>query len=451
MIRVAFVVAAFYGPGIPLYLLGCAALPDARNPGRNRAGSVLATVLLVGAAVGLALLMFGGEGGWLAPLMVCLGLLAVLHVTRGGKGPAVAGAPGVAPATTTAPGEGQRAGDPALGTGESGAGGETTTAGSAGTATAAGTTTSASAADGTTTSATAAGAPAPTPAAGTPTSGSAAFGTAASPPAAASTAAAGTADSPTEAVRTSRGPGPAAEPPPASPPAWDPLGAAPFAWDLPEPGPEDPPPTEDHSRLTLTTLALALLAGGAVGTLALLVPGAVGPAAAPAAALAVVGVGLVIGAFRHSGRWLLPFAVVLAVATWLVSALPWADLRGGVGTIADAPRSAAAVAPEYRRGVGDVALDLSELDLRTPPGAPETTVRTAARVGIGSITVTVPRNADVVVRGSSGLGDVTVAGQSRSGSGASLTVVDNGPDGPGGGRIELDADAALGTVTVGRG
>jgi hypothetical protein len=55
-----------------------------------------------------------------------------------------------------------------------------------------------------------------------------------------------------------------------------------------------------------------------------------------------------------------------------------------------------------------------------------------------------------VVRGTSGLGDVTVDGQSRSGSSAELTVVDNGPDGPGGGRIELDAHAALGSVTVGR-
>ena len=106
------------------------------------------------------------------------------------------------------------------------------------------------------------------------------------------------------------------------------------------------------------TLGLALLAGGGAGAASLAAPGVVAPVMVPAAALAVVGVGLVVGAFRHAGRWLLPFALVLAVATWLVAALPWADLRGGIGTIADAPASPAAVAPEYRRGVGDVALDL---------------------------------------------------------------------------------------------
>ncbi|MDQ4118766.1 MAG: LiaF-related protein, partial [Actinomycetota bacterium] len=240
-------------------------------------------------------------------------------------------------------------------------------------------------------------------------------------------------------------------PPPLSPPSWDPLGAAPFAWDLPEPAPEEQPAPARHSRLTVVTLGLALLAGGGAGAATLAAPGVVAPVMVPAAALAVVGVGLVVGAFRHAGRWLLPFALVLAVATWLVAALPWADLRGGVGTIADAPTTAGAVAPEYRRGVGDVALDFSGLDLRTPPGTPQATVRTTARVGVGSIAVTVPRDVDVVVRGTSGLGDVTVAGQSRSGSSAELTVVDYGPDGPGGGRIELDAHAALGSVTVGRG
>jgi hypothetical protein len=198
------------------------------------------------------------------------------------------------------------------------------------------------------------------------------------------------------------------------------------------------------------TLALALLAAGATGAAALVVPGVLEPVMVPAAGLGVVGVGLVIGAFRHAGRWLLPFAAVLAVTTWVVAALPWTDLRGGVGTIADAPTSPTAVAPEYRRGVGDVALDLSGLDMRTPPGGQAPVVRTSTRVGIGSISVTVPRDADIVVRGSGSFGDVTVDGQSRSGDSPELTVVDDGPDGPGGGRIELDAHAALGSVTVGR-
>lgn len=394
LVRVAFATAAFFGPGIPLYLIGCAVLPDAGSAGTGKSRTVLSTVLLAGAAAILAALLFGGEGGWLAPLMLCLGLLALLHITRGGTPP---GRAAVGDATDAVPAP---------------------------------------------TGTTAVGSPAPAPDA------------AAEPVAPASAPASGTptatAPTTTHGDRPDTSPAVPPYPPPAAPPSWDPLGAAPFAWDLPEPAPEEEPEPARHSRLTAVTLGVALLAGGAAGVATLAAPGVVAPVMVPAAALAVIGVGLVIGAFAHAGRWLLPVAAVLAVATWLVAALPWADMRGGVGTIADAPSTPAAVASEYRRGVGDVALDLSGLDLRTPPGAPVMSVRTTARVGIGSIAVTVPRDADVVVRGTSGLGDVTGDGQSRSGSSAELTVVDTGPDGPGGGRIELDAHAALGSVTVGR-
>lgn len=423
LVRVAFATAAFFGPGIPLYLVGCAVLPDAGSAGTGKTRTVLSTVLLAGAALIVVALLFGGDGGWLAPLMVCLGLLALLHITRGGT-PRGRDGDTTDPAATTPSGA-----TPDAAAGPAEAGPPPTPEAAAPAATTS--TTIPAATSGTTAAAV------PEPATG--------------PAAAAPTTATGPGDRPTAAV-----PGRAAAagpyPPPATPPSWDPLGAAPFAWDLPDLAPAEPEPApEPHSRLTAVTLGLALLAGGGAGAATLAAPGVVGPVVVPAAALAVLGVGLVVGAFRHAGRWLLPFAALLAVATWLVAALPWADLRGGVGTIADAPTSPASVAPEYRRGVGDVALDLSGLDLRTPPGAPVASVRTTARVGIGSIAVTVPRDADVVVRGTSGLGDVTVDGQSRSGSSAELTVVDDGPDGPGGGRIELDAHAALGSVTVGRG
>lgn len=491
LVRVGFAVAAFYGPGIPLYLLGCAALPDARSTGDGRARAVLTTVLLAGAAVGMAFLLFGGEGGWLAPLMVCVGLLVLLHVTRGGTTPA--GREGAttapvraAPLTTTtagaasgdATGVGTAYGDTTPGGTTSGGTtpGDTTPGGTTPDGTTPGDTTP----TGMTTTAATASATAVTAAVtptdpgartdGAPRADSGGDHTAGDLPGAphgtdgtddVTGAAGGHGSGGTVAVgngsRSDRGApdhlADDAHAPRPSPPSWDPLGVAPFAWDLPEPAPEqvpEPPPAR-RSRITPVTLALALLAGGAAGALALTLPGAVGPAAAPGAALAVVGIGLVAGAFRHAGRWLLPFAVLLAVATWVAAAVPWADLRGGVGTIADAPQSVSAVAPEYRRGIGDVALDLSGLDLTAAPGAPAPVVRTSTQVGVGSISVTVPRNADIVVRGTSGLGDVTVDGQSRSGDSPSLTVVDDGPDGPGGGRIEIDAHATLGSVTVGRG
>lgn len=362
LVRIGFVVAAFYGPGIPLYLAGCAALPDAgsaHRPGRRQGAALAASVLVAVAAVVSGIVLLGGDGRWFLPMLASLGLLLALHVTRGGAGvPADAGG----------------ADDDVTG---------------------------------------------PHRAPGRDT----ADAPAAAPLPAATTAA------------------------PAGPPAWDPLGAAPFAWDLPDPGPAPGPPQAPPSRLTPITLAVALVAAGIAAVLGLTAPGSLGVAAVPATALAVVGIGLVIGSLRHVGRWLIPFALVLAVATWLAAVIPWPDLRDGVGDIKVAPVTASTLDPEYRRGAGSISLDLRGLDLAGPPGAP---VRTAARVGLGSIQVVVPRDADLVVRADAGLGDVSLDGRSSSGDSAALSLADPGPDGPGGRPIELDLHAGVGSLEVTR-
>ncbi|MFP5069702.1 PspC domain-containing protein [Pseudonocardia nantongensis] len=240
-----------------------------------------------------------------------------------------------------------------------------------------------------------------------------------------------------------------------TPPDWDPLGAAPFAWDLPEPGPEPAPPPARRSALTPVTLAVALIVAGMVGVLALAAPGAVPASAVPGAALAVVGIGLVLGAFRRAGRWLIPAAVLLAVVTALTGLLNgalgpdgWA-VRGGIGPIADTPASVQALAPEYRRGTGTIDLDLTRLDLAADPAAGP--VRTRAEVGAGGVTVVVPQDADLRMQGSVGYGDVTLDGRSESGQDARIEVTDPGPDGPGGRVLELDLRARTGFVEVRRG
>ena len=204
------------------------------------------------------------------------------------------------------------------------------------------------------------------------------------------------------------------------------------------------------------TLAVALVTAGMVGVLVLTAPGALPGSAIPGAALAVVGIGLLVGALRRAGRWLIPVAVLLAVVTGLTSLAAgafgpdgWA-VRGGMGPIVEAPVSAAQLQPEYRRGAGTVDLDLTRLDLTASPGA-EGPVRTTAEVGAGAVTVQVPENADLVVRGSAGWGDVTVDGRSRSGQDAYLEITDPGPDGPGGRVLELDLRAEMGAVEVQRG
>ncbi|MFP5019882.1 PspC domain-containing protein [Pseudonocardia phyllosphaerae] len=367
LVRIGFVVAALVGPGLGLYVAGCAVLPDAGPPGapprRSGPASALSVLLLILAGLLLVASLWSSYG--VIALLVTVGLLAALHLTRGNRPGGRAAARSATPL-------------PPWQTG-----------------------------------------PAPTPA---------------------------------PYVSSAGLPGRQ------QPPAWDPLGAAPFAWDLPEPGPEPgavPAGRRRTSKLTPVTLAVALIVAGMTGVVLLAAPGALPASAVPGAALVVVGAGLVIGAFRRAGRWLIPFAVLLALVTAVTGAAEgavgpdgWAT-RDGVGSVTEAPASVAALRPEYRVGTGTVDLDLSGLDLTAAPGA-DGPVRTAATAGVGGVSVTVPEDADVVVHGSTGMGDVSVDGRSESGRDARLDVTDPGPDGPGGRVLELNLRSETGYVEVHR-
>ena len=240
------------------------------------------------------------------------------------------------------------------------------------------------------------------------------------------------------------------------PPAWDPLGAAPFAWDLPEPS-APPAPKPPRSRVVPVTLAAALLAAGLVAGLGLLGVLPLGVTAVVGTALAVVGAGLVVGAFRRQGRSLVvaavPLALVLVAAAnddGRAGAPPWVDQidgyqqsdgTGAVQSLGDARWRpvANAVAPAYETAYGDADLDLRDL---TPAPLP---VRTQVQSGAGDVTVTVPATADVTATCESGGGDADCLGRGAG------PVTDLGPDGPGGPRIELQAVSGAGDVEVRRG
>lgn len=242
------------------------------------------------------------------------------------------------------------------------------------------------------------------------------------------------------------------------PVAWDALGADPKAWAYPGPAPgrrvaPEPVVREPRRRgvLTPVTLALALLAAGlaAVGLL-LGVPGVTG-VWIPAAALAVVGIGLLVaGLAGRPRRGLVFVAIPLVVATVFGAYAATRPLDTGDGFVGDqrgmgdlvaTPLTAAQVQPGYRTGFGDLTLDLSRL----APGAP---VRTTVESGAGDVTVTVPATADVTVTCANGVGDVDCLG--RSGD-TVASLVDLGPDGPGGQVLDLTVRSGAGDVAVRRG
>jgi hypothetical protein len=167
-----------------------------------------------------------------------------------------------------------------------------------------------------------------------------------------------------------------------------------------------------------------------------------------ATALTVVGLGLLVGAWRGRARGLVPVGIVLAIIA-LAAALtsPWQDRferNGGVDlnlrptAVGELPASA-----EY--SAGQVRYDLTAVPFDGQ------SARLGAQIGFGEIVVTVPRTVDVTVHARTGVGavDLLSAG-SRGGFGTERTITDVGPDGPGGGTLDLDLQAGFGHLEVRR-
>jgi hypothetical protein len=201
------------------------------------------------------------------------------------------------------------------------------------------------------------------------------------------------------------------------------------------------------------TLALALLAGGVTALVLLANGGLTDVPVLLGAVLAVLGGGLLVGAFTRSGRGLIPFALLIGALTWGVLAAPLDRVTAGSAQdLRLAPTTPAALATRYDTGLGDVTLDLRRMDLSVPPGTAATPVTTTIDTGVGDVAIQVPRDADVRFSGESGLGNVVFDGQENDGPGAQLRVDDLGADGVASGRpIVLTVHSGVGDVAVDRG
>ncbi|MFC7341810.1 PspC domain-containing protein [Saccharopolyspora griseoalba] len=228
------------------------------------------------------------------------------------------------------------------------------------------------------------------------------------------------------------------------PPSWDPLGAVPQAWDLPEPPPQDEPePPGRRYRwynplAVLLTLAFGLLAAGAFT-----------PSTALAGMLGLAGLFLIGGAFLRVGRWPILLAVPLAALAMffaVFSTYPQQATDLSMGDLRASPQSAEELQRNYGRAAGIVDLDLAEL-----PVAEDQTLRTAVDVGTGQIQVRVPPEVDVWSVCRADVGEVDCLGATADGQGVTRTRMDEGADGPGGGRLELHLTAGAGRVEVIRG
>jgi phage shock protein PspC (stress-responsive transcriptional regulator) len=190
-----------------------------------------------------------------------------------------------------------------------------------------------------------------------------------------------------------------------------------------------------RSLLGRLTIAAVLVAMGALGALGAAGVWSPAPVHFAAVALAVIGVGLVVGAFSGRARWLAVVGVLLLPFVLLLNALP-TSWSSEVGDRFFAPTSAAAVGDGYRIGAGTLRIDLTDLD-----AAAGTIV---AEVGAGELRVTLPTDRGAVIDAEVGIGRLRIAGVvNRGGTGLDERVTVPGPD-----PIHVDAATGLGVLTI---
>lgn len=207
---------------------------------------------------------------------------------------------------------------------------------------------------------------------------------------------------------------------------------------------------QEHSVLGPATVFTAILIVGAMWTLD--AAGAVDlPDQLPwAVALAILGLGLLIGAFIGRARWLMwiciPVAFLLLAASAPAPSLAWPSSTT-VGDQQWRPQTVAEIGDEYALGVGTGVLDLTGLAL---PADAASAIPVNARVDMGTLEVLLPTSARATIDARVGMGTIDIAGseQVREGMDQSLVLTLPGRiDIP---TLELNLSVGMGTVEVSR-
>src|SRR5262249_3568880 len=199
--------------------------------------------------------------------------------------------------------------------------------------------------------------------------------------------------------------------------------------------PPSAPPAPPRSRLGRVTFSLLLVVLGVLALVDIVGHVTVPFAGYVAAALATVGLGLVIGAWFGRARGLIALGIVLSLCLAIASAAhhtagTW---RTSTGDMTWRPTSITQVSDEYTHGFGDSELDLSQVDFT---GQNKTVT---VRLNAGNLHVNLPSTVDVEVNAKVNVGNANVFDTHWDGVNTpNRTVVDNGPDGVGGGHLTLN-------------
>ena len=203
-----------------------------------------------------------------------------------------------------------------------------------------------------------------------------------------------------------------------------------------------PAPRKPRSILGRLTVSAALIAIGALVAWNLATTGYEIPAQAViAVALAVVGLGLLVGAVAGRSRGLVVWGLLLTLAASAAS-VSGVSVDGGVGDRVWRPTTAQALRPVYRLGAGNAELDLRRLDPATLGRA-----RVDVRQGAGDLLVILPADAVVVVDASVRVGEIRFPGVPVL-DGTDLASRAVLPDGSAASAAVLTIDAELGAGSL---
>ncbi len=168
-------------------------------------------------------------------------------------------------------------------------------------------------------------------------------------------------------------------------------------------------PPRPPSPLALYACAAVLLTIGLLAIVSQAMELSVRPGQFFGAALTVIGIGLIVGAWWGRARILILVALLL-VPVAIGASFVTAPLEGGVGDHRYVPATVAELQDEYRSLSGRTILDLQ--DLQTSPQE----IHIAASVAIGQLVVILPEGASVELRTRVGAGDSYVLGSSDGGT-----------------------------------
>ncbi|MCP4222171.1 MAG: hypothetical protein GY773_02370 [Actinomycetia bacterium] len=212
---------------------------------------------------------------------------------------------------------------------------------------------------------------------------------------------------------------------------------------MPAPTPPPPPkPPKPRSFLGPLTLALLLLLTGGAAFADQVDWIDVDPAVFLGICLMVVGVVLVVSAFAGRARGLIFIGVLLLPVAWAVSTvdLTWWD---GVGDEHYRVDSLDELEDEYRFGIGQLIVDLSDLDLEGQ------TQDVSVGLTIGEAIVYVPEGMHVDVDLDGRIGEMVVdLGITRYDDEGIDNSVDTEIGEPGNGTLNLDFDLGIGSGRV---